>query len=310
MGVGPMKAADLPYYQCWIGRTPHEVFLTAKNNGGWKSVFPNCVPTWASKVRNYFNVLPTTLKRLPEKQARAMLDRPSFLPFLVRARKTYWANRTYRDYHKKPWGYDPVPFKPHPMAPEVIPENIMKMPEKERIALEGALSDDVYLDNLNRPWFQMAAGSTIYHWGDHPDSPTAEAVYQDVIMRQNDTPVFKMISPDDNGGSAEVIIFNDIINENEVYNNRADVIGEVNQVIDIRPAVQTDPLLQGSYNYSETTTQGLGEHERRDVKPHVHSYFFYVNPLDPYSPLSARTFPELDRERKPLLGQHGNCRLG
>ena len=34
------------------------------------------------------------------------------------------------------------------------------------------------------------------------------AIYQDVIMRQDDTPVFKLISPDDNGRSNEVIIFN------------------------------------------------------------------------------------------------------
>ncbi len=111
----------------------------------------------------------------------------------------FWANRTYQDYDPKPWGRDPPPFKPHPRAPAKIPEHIMKMSEKEALAEQNALSGDVYLDNLNRPWFQMAAGSTIYHWGDHPDSPTAEAIYSDVIMRQDDTPVFKLISPDDNG---------------------------------------------------------------------------------------------------------------
>jgi len=178
----------------------------------------------------------------------------------------------------------------------------MKMSQKESIAQERALSGDVYLDNLNRPWFQMAAGSTIYHLGDHPDSPTSEAAYQDIIMGQDDTPVFKLISPDDTGGSNEVIIFNAEIKDGP-YNNRSSVIGEVNKPIIVKDAIQQDPLLQGSYNYSETTTQGLAEHERRDVKPHVHSYFFYVNPLDAFSALGARTFPPLDRERKPLVNQ-------
>ena len=163
-----MNLAELQNYQCWIGKTPHEVFFAAKMNGGWKNVFPTNVPVWASKVRNYFNVLPTTLKRLPKANAKALLDRPQFMPFLVRAKNDYWANRTYQDYKPKPWGYDPLPFKPHPMAPAKIPDRIMKMSQKEPIALERALSGDVYLDNLNRPWFQMAAGSTIYHWGDHP----------------------------------------------------------------------------------------------------------------------------------------------
>src|SRR4051794_17637143 len=223
-----MNLAQLQQYQCWIDKTPHEIFFAAKMSGGWKTVFPNRLPVWASKVRNYFNILPTTLRRVPETNARALLDRPSFLPFMVRAKNDYWANRTFRDYKPKPWGYDPPPFKPHPLAPAIIPDRIMKMPQKEAIAQEQALSGDVYLDNLNRPWFQMAAGSTIYHWGDHPDSPTAEAIYQDVIMRQDDTPVFKLVSPDDNGGSSEVIVDNAEVREGP-YNNRGKVIGEVNK---------------------------------------------------------------------------------
>lgn len=230
-----MKLSELQNYKCWIDKTPHEIFFAAKAYGGWKCVFPQGrpFPVWASKVRNYFNTLPTTLTRLPETNARHLLDRPQFLPFLVRARNDSWANRTYRDYRRKPWGYDPPPFKPHPRAPAKIPEHIMKMSEKEAIAQQTALSGDVYLDNLNRPWFQMAAGSTIYHWGDHPDSPTAEAIYQDVIMRQNDTPVFKLICPDDNGGSCEVIIHNAEI-RNGPYNNRSKAIGEVGKKIIVK----------------------------------------------------------------------------
>lgn len=299
-----MSLENLQKYSYWIDKTPHEIFFAVKTLGGWRTVFPASkpFPVWASRIRNYFNILPTSLRRLPAKNARHLLDRTKFLPFLVRARNDYWANRTYQDYRKKPWGYDPPPFKPHPRAPSRIPDHIMKMSEKEAIAQQVALSGDVYLDNLNRPWFQMAAGSAIYHWGDHPDSPTAEAVYQDVIMRQDDTPVFKLISPDDNGGSHEVIIHNAAIKDGP-YNNRSKSIGDVGKPIIVKPAIVTDPVLQGSYNYSETTTQGLAEHERRDVKPHVHNHDFYVNPADPFSALSARKFPVLDRQRKPLSEQ-------
>lgn len=298
-----MNLNQLQNYEFWVGKSPNDIFFEAKRLGGWKAVFPHRLPVWASKIRNYFNILPTTLRRLPEANARALLDRPQFLPFLLRAKATYWANRTFRDYKPKPWGYDPVPFKPHPQAPEKIPDHIMKMSQKESIAIEQALSGDVYLDNLNRPWFQMAAGSTIYHWGDHPDSPAAEAVYQDVIMRQNDTPVFKLISPDDNGGSSEAIIFNAEIKDGP-YNNRSSVIGKVNEPINVKAAIETDPILQASYNYSETAIVGLSEHEKRDVKPHVHSSFFYVNPPDQFAALPLRRFPDVDRERRPLAGQN------
>lgn len=299
-----MNINDLRNYECWINKSPHEIFFASKALGGWKNVFPASkpFPVWASKVRNYFNILPTTLMRLPESNAQHLLDRTKFLPFLIRARNTHWANRTYRDYRKKPWGYDPLPFKPHPRAPAQIPRHIMKMSQKEAIAQLQALTGDVYLDNLNRPWFQMAAGSTIYHWGDHPDSPTAEAIYQDVVKGQNDTPVFKLISPDDNGGSHEVIIFNAVVRDGP-YNNRSKVIGDLKKPIRVKGAIISDPILQGSYNYSETTTQGLAEHERRDVKPHVHHNMFYVNPDDMFTPLSARKFPALDRERKALVNQ-------
>lgn len=298
-----MNLKQLQTYESWIGKSPYDIAFAAKQMGGWMTVFPSRLPVWASKVRNYFNVLPSTLTRLPEKTARVLLDRPKFLPFLIRAKATYWANRTYRDYKPKPWGYDPVPFKPHPLAPAKIPDQVMKMSQSESIAIENALSGDVYLDNLNRAWFQMAAGSTIYHWGDHPESPAAEAVYQDVIMRQNDTPVFKLISPDDNGGSSEVIIFNAEISDGP-YNNRGSVIGEVGKAINVKAAIETDPILQASYNYSETAIVGLSEHEKRDVKPHVHSAFFYVNPPDQFAPLPSRRFPEVDRDRKPLVGQN------
>jgi|GEM_PF-1379136 len=299
-----MNINELQNYECWINKTPHEIFFATKALGGWKTVFPASkpFPVWASKIRNYFNILPTSLTRLPESNAKHLLERTKFLPFMIRARNTFWANRTYRDYRKKPWGYDPLPFKPHPRAPAKIPRHIMKMSNTEAIAQLKALSGDVYLDNLNRPWFQMAAGSTIYHWGDHPETPTLDAIYQDLIRGQNDTPVFKLISPDDNGGSHEVIIANPKI-KGCSRNKRSETIGEVNKPAAVKALTISDPILQGSYNFSETTTQGLAEHEKRDVKPHVHHKMFYVNPPDMFTTLSARKFPALDRERKPLVDQ-------
>ena len=60
-------------YQCWLKYTPAEILFQAKAFGGWDKIFPGRVPPWASKVRNYFNVLPTTLARLPKEYAEAQM---------------------------------------------------------------------------------------------------------------------------------------------------------------------------------------------------------------------------------------------
>ena len=104
------------------------------------------------------------------------------------------------------------------------------------------------------------------------------------------------------GGSNEVILFN---NGADAYGwgKGSETVGAVNETLNIRKTVVTDPAYQGSYNYSETSQEGLDAHEKRDVKPHVAGRNFYVNPKDPYSPLELRTFPRLDMEGKPLADQ-------
>ncbi len=297
-----MNINELRDYRCWIGQSAEKVYFAGRAAGGWAGVFPSSLPRWASKVRNYFNVLPTTLKRLPEANAKHLLNRSSNLGFLVECHEVQRANRTFQDYKPKPWGYDPPPFKVPAGCPTTARHDIKHMGFREATALKNSLSGDVYLDDRNRVWYQMAAGSTIYHWGDHPESPTLEAVYQDVIKGQNDTPVFKLVSPDDTGGSHEVIIFNAVIKDGS-YNNRGTAIGRANEKWNVRNATEKDPELQGSYNYSETTRVGLAAHEMRDVKTHVKGRHFYVNPEDPYSMLDARAFPPNDLEGKPLADQ-------
>src|SRR5437868_4697632 len=71
----------------------------------------------------------------------------------------------------------------------------------DEIGTRGALTDAVYKDESKRLWYQMAAGSTIYHFGKHRRSAAIEAVWQDTVRGQNDTPVFKLISPDNTDGS-------------------------------------------------------------------------------------------------------------
>src|SRR4051794_12591186 len=68
-----MTLDDLKDYGKWIGKSAQDVYIAVLRAGGWKNVFPTDVPRWASRVRNYFNVTPTTLTRLPDDVARRVL---------------------------------------------------------------------------------------------------------------------------------------------------------------------------------------------------------------------------------------------
>ncbi len=298
-----LKLEQLQEYSWWLHLSPAKILLSVAAIGGWKVVFPNRLPVWASKVRNYFNLPPIMLRRLPKSNARALLNRRENLPFLVECHEVRSANEKFRDPRPKPWGYDPDPFKVPAGCPVKTSHDIRHMGIKETLAQKNSLSGHVYLDNNGKAWYQMSAGSTIYHWGDDPESPAAEAAYQNEIMGQNDTPVFKLVCPDGTGGSREVIIFNPVVKDG-AYDNRSTYLGvEENKYAEVRSITETDPAYQGSYNYSETTRVRLAAHELRDVKTHMPGRFFYVNPPDPYAPLEKRKFPVLDLQQKSLVDQ-------
>jgi hypothetical protein len=175
------------------------------------------------------------------------------------------------------------------------------------IAENNALTGDVYLDQSRHVWFQMSPGATIYHWGKDPRVPLIEAPWQSVKGGQQVVPVFKLVSPDDTGGSRECCIENPPVVPFKVMGNVYKIgksnIGAVNELVNVANRIVTKPKYQGSYNYSETVVKGLASHEMRDVKPHSGRSGFYVDPPDRWSLLSNRVFPEKDNEDKPLADQ-------
>jgi hypothetical protein len=76
---------------------------------------------------------------------------------------------------------------------------------------------------------------------------------------------------------------------------------------DIQDVTQrADEVYQGSYNYADAMIIGFAAHKALDVKPHVASPDFYVNPENRYSNLDQRTFPPKDPRKpneKPLAEQ-------
>ena len=56
-------------YRNWIGQTVLDVYYSVIRVGGWQNVFPGALPRWASRIRQYFNLTPMTLKLLDREES-------------------------------------------------------------------------------------------------------------------------------------------------------------------------------------------------------------------------------------------------
>lgn len=61
-------------YGNWIGETAWDVHGSVMRVGGWQQVFPRALPRWASRIRQYFNLTPMTLKLLDHEESSRYLE--------------------------------------------------------------------------------------------------------------------------------------------------------------------------------------------------------------------------------------------
>jgi hypothetical protein len=66
-----MDLAELRDYRKWVAKTAAYILDEVIKAGGWVNVFPEKLPTWASRVRNYFNITPQSLMKFDKKTAAA-----------------------------------------------------------------------------------------------------------------------------------------------------------------------------------------------------------------------------------------------
>jgi hypothetical protein len=62
-------------YSNWVGKTPKEIIAAVITVGGWANVFPDKLPVWAHRVRNYFNREPRSLMRLDATRTKRLMKR-------------------------------------------------------------------------------------------------------------------------------------------------------------------------------------------------------------------------------------------
>ena len=74
-------------YGNWVGETLLDVHYSVIRVGGWQTVFPGALPRWASRIRQYFNLTPMTLKLLDHEESSRHLEKAqTALPASARAK--------------------------------------------------------------------------------------------------------------------------------------------------------------------------------------------------------------------------------
>lgn len=73
-----MDLKALQDYNNWIGKSPKEIIEAVKQVGGWVNIFPDKLPLWAHRIRNYFNREPRSLERLDATRTKALMKRSEY----------------------------------------------------------------------------------------------------------------------------------------------------------------------------------------------------------------------------------------
>lgn len=250
-------------YRNWALQSPTVILRAVIWHGGWTTVFPKGVKTWAHRVRNYFNLTPTKLR-------------------LLLTRTTIGSLGT--------WG---GLARSHLAGGNGMGKAV-------------GLSGDVYEDEFGRCWYEMHAGGIAYRYEGDSGLQGVKASAQG----QNHVPVFKLISPDNSGGSVEMCLHNrqvyrsgnDALDPFALGTSGTSTIGN-GEWVSIQGRVVASSEYRGSYNYSETAVVGFSAHKLRDIVPHEVVPDSYVNP-PLHSSMSSRRFPLKDQAGRLLHEQN------
>lgn len=160
-----MNSEKLRDYNNWIGKSPKEILNALRQvQGGWAEVFPDKLPLWAHRVRNFFNREPKSLLRLDDSQSEIFIRRiETKRPPETIAEKYALSDDVYKDaqnwvwyqmneggtiYH---WGADPEYPKRDAVFQELKEKLGIPAPVFKLIAPDGTGgSRETILQNIHR----------------------------------------------------------------------------------------------------------------------------------------------------------------
>lgn len=212
----------------WVLSNAQDILDSVKKAGGWKKVFPNGVPTWLHKLRNYFNVEPKCL-RLVDKSVTDhwMLNIRSHGRMDSFVGKRALTGHVYFDEEVEVWYQMSAGGTIYHWGDDVRFERI-----------EAAYTQKVH-QQTGIPIFKLIC----------PDGTggSKETIITNPVLEK-----VKVVGPQGLEWKLQ----------------RSSKIGDTNQQVLVSHRVVTKMKYQGSYNFSETAVIGLDDHKKRDVDPH------------------------------------------
>lgn len=112
-----MKVEDLRCYRNWHEKTAEQILQAVIAVGGWANVFPDHVPKWASRIRNYFNITPTHLMRFDRGREAALVHK--YHTYRKGLARFALSDDVYKDEKGRPWFQMSTGGTPYHYAGEV-----------------------------------------------------------------------------------------------------------------------------------------------------------------------------------------------
>ena len=252
--MGLLYASELKDPGEWVNQNAQDILDSVKKAGGWKTLFPTGVPMWLHKIRNYFNVEPTTLR---------LVDRGVAVHWMSEVRKYGQLNAFIK-------------------GPRTLSGHVYFDEEVEVWYQMGAGGTIYHWGRDVIGWLDWAEAGYAHMVRTQAGIPVFKLVCPDGTGGSKETiiknpKIHKVPVSTSQGDHFEM--------------QRGSQLGETNVVNMVKPRIITDEHHQGSYNFAETSVLGLGTHEKYDVKTH-HKDPVYVDPPDRFAPLKSRVFKE------------------
>jgi hypothetical protein len=236
----------------WVGQNAQCILDSVRRADGWSKVFPDKFPMWVHKLRNFFNVEPTTLR---------LLDKGI---------TSYWMAKIREHGHLGGYTSGPRTLSGH-----------VYVDEYNRVWYQMGPGGSIYHWGDDPSWHAPVDAIVTHFFRGQTGIPIFKLICPDGTDGSNETIVSndmerrEVVTP----GSRSY----------EVKGQSR--IGDVNQTVPVKGRLVTTMDHQGSYNFAETAVRGLDEHEKYDVNTHKKDKV-YIDPRDRFTALSSRIFTE------------------
>jgi hypothetical protein len=226
--MGQLYPSELRDSSEWVLSNAQDVLDSVKKWGGWKKIFPNGIPPWLHKLRNYFNVEPRYLR---------LVDKPVTDHWMREVRSHGQLN----DFVGRRTLSDHVYFD-----------------EEVEVWYQMAVGGTIYHwgTHVNYPRLEAAYTHVVH---DQTEIPIFKLVCPDGTGGSKETIITNPIRD-----RVRVKVPHGF----EWRVRRLSKLGETNRQVSVASIVVTDMKHQGSYNFAETSVVGLEEHKKADVHTH------------------------------------------